>query len=636
MISKVVKSVLFVLALGGVAWAAGSWCTNNYGYKPQLTTQGTTDYTQFNISMDRIDAALAAGGTLIGGPVYATLDAALAAGVTGNILIPAGTQTLSSSADRTALAGANLVFYKGATVVVPTGRTFTINGTLDAGLYQIFSCTGSGAVVLGQQSVDVVHPVWWYSGTGSWTAAIQAAIDCRPAAVPNVVQITGAATCVTGLTIAKDNITIQGPGGHNSAIITFAPTSAATLFKWSNGASLMYKAEIKDLELIGSGTEVKTFLNPVDVDIFTLSNVQVYDDSAVANIGLYCQGRDHFRIEKFTATCQRPIVIGDNPNSTIDLDGAIFREIYLISSLATGKNVEIATGVILSNVYFEPPFHCNMGAYGFYWNDTTSTGASINVGLRGLRAEQPQDDGYAVYIKHNTGLYNLIMDGIYGGLQNGYYLRKVQGEMRACQYTGISAFTAGGFTKGGPYTNGVALDIDTVVGDWLMTNFVNSNAHGGTAVGITIGSGAKRAYRMSRNANSYGYGTSSIELFTTAADLNGSSARTVQAHNGVQSWSYSGTLADDASVTLPILGATCRTGRVWVTAYVAGVGNELLDCMVTSTAYPIRLSSSTTNTDDADTDGDLCLITGSAMIVKNRLGAEADITIRAEWSVTTE
>jgi|GEM_PF-4347601 hypothetical protein len=51
---------------------------------------------------------------------------------------------------------------------IATTKTLTINGTLDAGLYQIFSCTGTGKVVFGAGAVKEVYPEWWGAvGDGS-------------------------------------------------------------------------------------------------------------------------------------------------------------------------------------------------------------------------------------------------------------------------------------------------------------------------------------------------------------------------------------------------------------------------------------------------------------------------------------
>jgi hypothetical protein len=53
--------------------------------------------------------------------------------------------------------------------------TLTINGSLEAGLYQIFACTGTGKVLFSQGSTPHVCPEWWYSGSGSWHTALNAA-----------------------------------------------------------------------------------------------------------------------------------------------------------------------------------------------------------------------------------------------------------------------------------------------------------------------------------------------------------------------------------------------------------------------------------------------------------------------------
>ncbi len=43
-------------------------------------------------------------------------------------------------------------------LVVANDVTLTLNGPLDAGLYQIFSCTGTGKVVFGAGSAGFLLP----------------------------------------------------------------------------------------------------------------------------------------------------------------------------------------------------------------------------------------------------------------------------------------------------------------------------------------------------------------------------------------------------------------------------------------------------------------------------------------------
>lgn len=56
------------------------------------------------------------------------------------------------------------------------GYTLTINGQLSAGPRTLLFA-GSGLVVLNYSSVECTRPEWWYSGSGTWTTAIQAAVD---------------------------------------------------------------------------------------------------------------------------------------------------------------------------------------------------------------------------------------------------------------------------------------------------------------------------------------------------------------------------------------------------------------------------------------------------------------------------
>jgi len=63
----------------------------------------------------------------------------------------------------------------GTDLQIATTKNLTINGTLDAGLYQIFSCTGTGKVLFARGAVSYVCPEWWYSGSGSYHTALNAA-----------------------------------------------------------------------------------------------------------------------------------------------------------------------------------------------------------------------------------------------------------------------------------------------------------------------------------------------------------------------------------------------------------------------------------------------------------------------------
>ena len=63
------------------------------------------------------------------------------------------------TADMTIPTTLSLNIIKGGYIAISSGKVLTIDGTLNAGLYQIFA--GSGSVVFGNNSVSEVYPQWW-------------------------------------------------------------------------------------------------------------------------------------------------------------------------------------------------------------------------------------------------------------------------------------------------------------------------------------------------------------------------------------------------------------------------------------------------------------------------------------------
>jgi len=71
-----------------------------------------------------------------------------------------------------------LWFLQGGSLSIATGVTVTINGHVEAGLYQIFKWTGTGKVVFGAEAIKERYPEWWGAdghGTIDDTVPVQAA-----------------------------------------------------------------------------------------------------------------------------------------------------------------------------------------------------------------------------------------------------------------------------------------------------------------------------------------------------------------------------------------------------------------------------------------------------------------------------
>ena len=74
------------------------------------------------------------------------------------------TTTYTFSTSETIPANITLKFERGAIIAIDTGITVTINGSLDVGVYQIFS--GVGVVALAGGYVSEIFPEWWGGGVG--------------------------------------------------------------------------------------------------------------------------------------------------------------------------------------------------------------------------------------------------------------------------------------------------------------------------------------------------------------------------------------------------------------------------------------------------------------------------------------
>lgn len=173
------KRIMGWLVLGAIFWTgtadAGVKTSNQFFYKPSLGARGAAEKNQFDAGLEAADAHLGKHKTL-GDPGYATLAQALTTIGSGQVSLHISAGTVSVTANTTIPANVHLVVQKGGIFSVANGITLTINGSVEAAPYQIFS--GSGAVLLGANAAAAhrVFPAWWYSGSGNWNTALAAAM----------------------------------------------------------------------------------------------------------------------------------------------------------------------------------------------------------------------------------------------------------------------------------------------------------------------------------------------------------------------------------------------------------------------------------------------------------------------------
>ena len=169
------------------------------------------------------------------------------------VLYPSLTDTSTTwalTADQAIPANVSLKVSRGAVLTVATGKTLTINGPLEAELYQIFSCTGTGKVVFGTHSIKEALPEWWGATANGSTddySALQKCLDSNAATIKlqdNVIyrsdsQLTrvGVNTAIRGFNstldftnLAAATIDAMYIGGikGDSAPLTASPIAGAT------------------------------------------------------------------------------------------------------------------------------------------------------------------------------------------------------------------------------------------------------------------------------------------------------------------------------------------------------------------------------------------------------------------------
>lgn len=524
---------------------AGTWTAKGFLYKPHLGARGAEEKARFDSGLDRIDTRLGKE-VWVGDPNYGTTfqDAVTTIGSATTILrVPVGTYNINS--DITIPTNITLKPERGTVFAIADAKTLTINGGFKPELCQVFSLTGSGKADLSYAKIDKIWAEWWYSGSGDFAPALNAAIQSAPSRASLPITWSGSYTATSKVSVNRNGVLISAQG--ISCGLGFNPSGDETLFEFKHAtpSTSIINCGLDKIYMLGYGTHTKTFIKLVDARIFALGNVEVYDGTGHSGIGLHIQGRDHIRIEKFKAFADRPVLIDNDPNiATESLDGVVFRDLYLICNDTNGKNIEVATGTVLTAVTFEGAIHFNCGKYGFYWNDTTATLCSQHIKLSNMRFEQATTGGTGVYISTNQNLYALVLDNIQTDGSTGYYLRKVaDATLRGCFYSGSYA------------TPDKALDIDTTCGRVVLIDCQWMN---GT---VSVG-GMTKTFGTDMVYGGIGY-QRIIEVYSNNSNL-GYASHLI---NGVRTWAWRGQLASGATLSLPINSGDCDAVNIFVSGH---------------------------------------------------------------------
>ncbi len=209
----------------------------------------------------------------------ATIDAALAAigSLNRTLYIAPGVWTAVGASDTnlTIPANINLKVDDGANLTIATTKTLTINGGIEAGPYQTFSWSGTGAIDLSAAKIDKA-PVEWFGAVGG-------------GAVDNYVTIQKCIISVGGGPIAAlGNFTYK----VNSGLVL--PINETKLI--GGNLNKLGTKTMLDFSSLASGACVLVTGQRCNVDGFRIDGWtgvgSVYNDTA--DVGLHVQGSHYF------------------------------------------------------------------------------------------------------------------------------------------------------------------------------------------------------------------------------------------------------------------------------------------------------------------------------------------------------
>jgi len=241
--------------------------------------------------------ARAYGSTFDDATIQSALDAI--GSLDRTLVIPPGTWTLSN--DVTVPSNVNLKVLSGGLLSVATGKTLTINGSLEAEVYQIFDNVGN---VVG---LKIAYPEW-FGAVGDETTndatAMQAAMNSISAGGKLIIsKLYGLGTTGwTGLTLAtKIDITFEAMGSGNGFKLLVTPTQQSScplgdyiILKITNSSGIIIRnlyidsnsledITCIDLESTKDSIFEKNFFNIPAINSFAITGLSASNNKYINN-----------------------------------------------------------------------------------------------------------------------------------------------------------------------------------------------------------------------------------------------------------------------------------------------------------------------------------------------------------------
>jgi hypothetical protein len=273
----------------GLPCEAGICRTCNDDDTGQCLTEGLVDARLYGGSCS--DETLLAAITAIGGAARTLYLAPCTWSITKDLIVP---------------ANINLKVENGALLSIADAVSFTISGTLEAGLYGIFSTSGSGRVLFGGAAIESIYAEWWGADGGDDdSTAIQAALDSC-ASSKRALTLKGARSSyavASGLTMDVAYTTWDLNGAR---LLAFGMTSGTVISMYAS-ASLVHQGArgLFNADIYGPGkTSSVTGIRLASVAAtplygFKLDNIRVFACGTGITYGAYSFNFVHYNTNIF-------------------------------------------------------------------------------------------------------------------------------------------------------------------------------------------------------------------------------------------------------------------------------------------------------------------------------------------------
>lgn len=310
---------------------------------------------------------------------------------------------------------------------------------------------------------------------------------------------------------------------------------------------------------------------------------------ASGSIGIRIRGREGYTVRNIYAQADRPLVISANPDSTISLDHSHFQDDYWLQNCSVpNANIYVDPGsgagntaqVTLTSDTFDGVQAWVNGTYGFYWNDTVSTAASLNVRFDNVRTEQNcsgDTADQAFYIVGNPSQkQNFSFNNAMVSDRAGWYLHYVFGAtIKNSQYS----LASGSALDLDSTDYNVVLDNDYWVASatstissqnvlWSVQGYPQSAAIPTSAFYMNTGSTGTGVLVGSPTGGPEGPGSLNVSggIYENGAAVV-SGAYSLIGHTSVAFIDAAGTMGNNCAITnLPTLPTTYANAYIWLPA----------------------------------------------------------------------